>query len=169
VTTWLGASNITNNRLSRSRSGGWLLANVTVREAQGLLQTRYHLYTAPGGGKIRLACEEYSLPDAIREYVDLIMPTVHLSDAPALAVSPSSCRESKKLQEEPKGHRQSRTARHLAGSETETNISFPLSTCSEYTTPDCLRAMYVIPKRQYKPSQQHVWYLPNNLVVTAPQ
>jgi tripeptidyl-peptidase-1 len=146
VTTWLGASNITKSQLSRSRSGGWLLANVTVRDAQDLLQTRYHLYTAPGGAKTRLACEEYSLPDAIREYVDFIMPTVHLGAAPALTIPPSSRRKSKKLQEEAKDHRQSRTARHFAGSETETNISFPLSTCSEHTTPDCLRAMYGIPR-----------------------
>jgi tripeptidyl-peptidase-1 len=74
------------------------------------------------------------------------MPTVHLGAAPAPAIPPSSRQKFKNLLENPKVHRKSRTPRHFAGSKTETNISFPLSTCSEYITPECLRAIYGIPR-----------------------
>ncbi|KIN08321.1 hypothetical protein OIDMADRAFT_187653 [Oidiodendron maius Zn] len=133
VVQWLNESNISPQRLSRSHDGGWIMFNATVAETQKLLKTEYFFYTSVSAGTTELATDKYILPDGIRSHVDFIIPTVHLGAGTASQPTQSPGRF---------GTKPVSAAKNIQSS---ADISFPLSSCYNYTTPDCLRAMYGIP------------------------
>lgn len=51
VTAWLTTAGISANRLRLSSNKGWLHLNVTVSEAEKLLDAEYHMYTHSSGDK----------------------------------------------------------------------------------------------------------------------
>ncbi|KAH9848040.1 subtilisin-like protein [Lenzites betulinus] len=65
-------------RIRLSQSGAWIMANVTVDEAEQLLGTEYYVYSHEEGGVEHLACHDrYHLPAHVSKHVDLITPTIH--------------------------------------------------------------------------------------------
>ncbi|KAI0824504.1 subtilisin-like protein [Trametes gibbosa] len=65
-------------RIALSQNGAWILANVTVDEAEQLLGTEYYVYEHEGDGREHLACHgRYHLPQHVSMHVDLITPTLH--------------------------------------------------------------------------------------------
>ncbi|KAI0357925.1 subtilisin-like protein [Trametes cingulata] len=66
------------DRIKLSKSGSWLLANVTVEEAEQLLGTEYYVYEHAEDGREHLAChQKYHVPEHVSKHVDLITPTIH--------------------------------------------------------------------------------------------
>jgi tripeptidyl-peptidase-1 len=90
-------------------------------------------------GKDHLACEEYSVPPHIQEHIDFIKPTVHFDayvkpkrkrrDLPGREISERSMKVKPFPIVRP-------------GAEVTSQVQYSLSNCDQYTTPECLRALY---------------------------
>lgn len=99
VVGWLEDEGIERQRVKVSGNGGWVEVKASVEEVESLLKTEYHAYEHPSGAKqigmfvphtmnlhdadidmtVYEGCESYSLPEHIREHVDLVKPTVHFN------------------------------------------------------------------------------------------
>lgn len=142
VKEWLSAHGISSDRVEQSQSLGWLNFDATVDEAESLLKTKYHIYEHEKTGQPHVACEEYSLPAALKDKVDFITPTLHF-DAKVIA-------RDEKVQKRAVGE-------HInPGSPSsgnlpklvpiaKSNIIKELSECDQQITPDCLRTLYKFP------------------------
>ncbi|OCH90820.1 subtilisin-like protein [Obba rivulosa] len=129
VRTWLADNGIHEYRTRLSQGGGWILADVTVEEAEALLDTDYYVYEKPAGGKEHIACDSaYHLPEHISEHVELIMPTLHF-DLPKR-------RSVVKRTSKPGVGGGPRVGQKI-------KVVFnDLAHCDEQITLDCLRALY---------------------------
>ncbi|OSD00616.1 subtilisin-like protein [Trametes coccinea BRFM310] len=79
VRSWLVKDGqIGADRITVSQSGAWILANVTVAEAEELLGTEYYVYQHGQDGREHLACHQaYHVPEHVSKHVDVITPTLH--------------------------------------------------------------------------------------------
>ena len=77
VTQWLEESGISSSRISQSPNKGWLNFGATVKEAEKLLYTQYHILEHTTRGHLTVACDEYHVPKHVREHVDFITPGIH--------------------------------------------------------------------------------------------
>ena len=79
VRQWLvGDGVIDTGRIALSKSGNWVMANVTVAEAERLLGTEYFVYEHAEDGREHIACHgAYHLPETVSKHVDLITPILH--------------------------------------------------------------------------------------------
>ena len=79
VREWLVEDgSIDAGRIALSKSGNWVMANVTVAEAERLLGTQYFVYEHAEDGREHVACHgAYHLPETVSKHVDLITPTLH--------------------------------------------------------------------------------------------
>ncbi|KAJ7119731.1 subtilisin-like protein [Mycena epipterygia] len=135
VKNWLIDSGLSDDRLRLSASRGWIAANVTVEEAEKLLQTEYHVYTHPSGAE-QFGCHDYSVPAHIQEHIDLIKPTIQFNHRVAA----------------PKSKKRSinHPSTNVKTNGVHVNTKTSLATCDQIITPDCLRALYNF---HYTPSQ----------------
>ncbi|KAH9856376.1 subtilisin-like protein [Lenzites betulinus] len=71
VRTWLVEDGrIGAERIALSKSGAWIMANVTVTEAEKLLGTEYYVYEHEEGGREHIACHSsYYIPEHATEIV----------------------------------------------------------------------------------------------------
>ena len=77
VRQWLQTEGIATSRL-RYDPNGWIVANVTVKEAESLLKTEYSIYEHGETGAKHVACGKgYYLPQHVSEHVDFVTPTIH--------------------------------------------------------------------------------------------
>ncbi|KUJ13731.1 subtilisin-like protein [Mollisia scopiformis] len=76
VKQWLANHGISESRIEISKSSSWIMFNSTIEEAETLMQTKYQVYEHPKTKKPHVACEEYSVPIEIKEYIDFITPTI---------------------------------------------------------------------------------------------
>ncbi|MCJ1419206.1 hypothetical protein MMC32_005559 [Xylographa parallela] len=157
VRDWLVSSGIEAERISQSQSLGWLNLEVSVAEAEALLKTKYHKYVHKNG-QPHVSCTEYHVPEHVKQHVDFITPTVHFDaklsppkdkvnpkikrSAPTAAagtnVSPGKAKTI--------GSPGSASLPKLGAADINIfGFGADLSTCDEFITPDCLRALYKIP------------------------
>ena len=148
VRNWLVTSGIESSRISLSRGKNWLHFDATISEAEGLLHTKYKVFTHASSGQNHIACEEYKIPHELSSHIDLIMPTVHFDT---------------KIVEGPGGERKRDIPINLQpgryngflpkkgvtikgpGASPNAAVPFSLTTCNTQITPDCLRALYNLP------------------------
>lgn len=77
VRQWLQDEGIATSRL-RYDPNGWVVANVTVKEAESLLKTEYSIYEHAETSTKHVACGKgYYLPQHVSEHVDFVTPTIH--------------------------------------------------------------------------------------------
>ncbi|CCM05401.1 uncharacterized protein FIBRA_07617 [Fibroporia radiculosa] len=142
VRKWLFESGIEEHRVKLSPSGGWMLANVTVEEAEQLLGTEYYVYQHDEAETEHIACaDRYHLPEDVSKHVEIITPTLHF-DLKLKRRAPTLNKRN-----QPSG------SARLVG-QPGFGPSFPKTTgsaeklftgiadCDEQITPDCLRALY---------------------------
>ena len=142
-------SGIESSRIYLSHGRNWLEFNASVVEVESLLRTKYKFYTHESG-QGHLACDEYSVPEAIRKHVDLIMPTVHFDTK--IASGPEGNRKKRDI---PPGiqpgnpnntgfkPKQGKIISNPASPQAaQPDVSYTLANCNQYVTPDCLRALY---------------------------
>ena len=117
------------------------MVNVTVAAAEDLLHTEYHVYEH-GSGHSHLACTSYSVPQAVREHVDFITPTLHFDIA-------LGKRGKRKVQDgvgKAVGNPgDSHGPVHLQTDGVVKSSFSELSQCDTKITPLCLRALYGLP------------------------
>ena len=77
VQAWLADAGINEDKVTLSHSGGFLKFDATVKEAEGLLQTNYHVYQNKKSGQEHVGCDDFKLPSNLREHVDFIRPTIN--------------------------------------------------------------------------------------------
>lgn len=77
VWDWLVQSGVNATRIKGYQNKGWLAVDMPVSEAEALFRTEY--YEVEHKGAWRLGCDEYYLPQHIREHIDYITPGVKLS------------------------------------------------------------------------------------------
>ncbi|KAI0048067.1 subtilisin-like protein [Auriscalpium vulgare] len=133
VKRWLVDAGLAPERVGVSYNKGWIEVNVTVSEAESLLQTEYHVYAHPSGVE-QIGCQSYSVREHVREHVDLVRPTVHFNHRAAGA---SSRRFHKRS-----AHRPDALSDDIPGVKVDHKPTMP--ECDRYTTPACLRALYNI-------------------------
>lgn len=119
-----------------SKGNNWFKFDASVEEAESLLRTKYHVYTNSETGKDHLACEDYSVPAHIREHIDFITPTVHF-DAIVKTKKKRRDLQGRDIQTKP-------VPIAVPGPEVAPTpqVVYNLANCYEYTTPDCIRALY---------------------------
>ncbi|KAI1177804.1 peptidase S8/S53 domain-containing protein [Nemania sp. FL0916] len=78
VLNWLVDSGIELPRITLSKGHNWVEFSGTVEEAERLFSTEYWHYQHVENGGLRLAVDEYSLPEHVQKHVDFVMPTVQL-------------------------------------------------------------------------------------------
>ena len=168
IVTWLNQSGIAMHRLHRSHCGGWLSFNASVHEAEQLLRTRYHLYERRTTGDLHAGCEEYSIPAWIRQHVDFITPTIHFDEHNKLKRGTSNLSEGKPGHHKSIEHPDEVLGKHRGSNKQLTTAP---TKCDQFTTLDCLRALYNIPTSNHShPSNSlgivefsPVSYLPEDL------
>jgi hypothetical protein len=145
VTGWLAEAGII--KVTQSQSLNWINANVPVAKAERLLQTSYFEYIHESG-KSHVACEEYSVPEHLRDHIDFITPTVHFD---AKANQPTKRSTDLKPAVQPaKAKSIGSATSNVASPKTDSEIPLgeiiaELKQCDTYITPDCLRALYLLP------------------------
>lgn len=77
VISWLADNGISNDRVKQSQSLSWVHVNMTVSEAEKLLDAKYYEYKHSLSDDAHIACDEYSLPEELVQHIDFITPTVH--------------------------------------------------------------------------------------------
>lgn len=134
VRRWLTGpeGNIGGHRIKLAPSRGWIELNVTVEEAERLLNTEYHLYTHKTGVR-HVACTSYHLPEYVAPHVDVITPSVHFN----AILDKRSRLPTKKIGEPGAGS----VTPVLYRSDIKT-LYEALDHCHEQVTPLCLRALY---------------------------
>jgi tripeptidyl-peptidase-1 len=128
---WLLSTGIRSEHISHFRIG-WLEVNVTVNEAEQLLRTEYHIFERTDTGTVHIACNEYSVPRDIQQHIDFITPTI------GFTATAKKIRRSVSVLTSPV----SRTRLNSV----DINPDDDLSTCAASITPNCLRALYGIPR-----------------------
>jgi tripeptidyl-peptidase-1 len=161
VLEWLVEHGIPGDRVKQSQSLNWMHVDVTVSEAEGLLNTQYFEYKHAMTGQSHVACEEYSLPEDIKQHIDFVTPTVHFDAKVENPKKRRSLNENEiaiaKRQTSATGHNVQPGIGHTIGSpgdkslpknggkvSWETVIN-ELENCDVSIVPDCLRALYEFP------------------------
>ncbi|KAJ7800197.1 subtilisin-like protein [Mycena olivaceomarginata] len=122
------------DKIRLSAGGDILNLDVTIAEAESLLETEYYLYSDNEDGSVRVGCHEgYTLPEHISKHVELVWPTVHFGGPRALSRRGESISKSS-----------SRIGRDSGGSKTpiENIAALAEADCDTSVTLDCLRALY---------------------------
>ncbi len=167
VADWLAENGVT--QYSQSQGLNWITADVSVSTAERLLQTEYFEYVHESG-KSHVACEEYSVPDYLRDHIDFITPTVHFD---------AKLDQRRKRSTDPKPAVQPAKAKsigsatsNIAAPKTDGEIPFgeiiaELKQCDTYITPDCLRALYLFPPHfpEHPGSESHLVTIQNFIAV----
>nr|POF27611.1 tripeptidyl-peptidase sed1 [Quercus suber] len=126
---WLESVGIHPSRIAHSTGRNWIEFTATVAEAESMFNTQYHRFAHKETGAHRLACDEYSLPQSVRQHIDFVMPTIQLDGLQPVA------------QKEPA---------YLAPVN-QTGLT-GTTNCSKLITIDCLRAIYNLPVAKYNHS-----------------
>ncbi|KAI9667642.1 MAG: hypothetical protein M1821_000459 [Bathelium mastoideum] len=151
VTQWLEESGISSSRIRQSANKVWLNFGATVREAERLLYTDYHIFEHRMKGDMAVACDQYHLPKHVREHVDFITPGIHVGHLRMYPDDNVSSRKELKKRKDQKfrkrltGYPIKVSKKHSPAAPMAHNSS-DLSTCDVAITPACLAALYKIPE-----------------------
>ncbi|OCH89202.1 subtilisin-like protein [Obba rivulosa] len=137
VHSWLVESGIDVSRIRLSASGAWVQANVTIVEAERLLETEYYIYEHEETAGKHIACGQgYTLPAAVAPHVDIVLPTIHF-DAKRRG------RRSMKRSGSGPGNAAGSSGRPVADANANTS---ELANCDKNITLACLRVLYNFPE-----------------------
>ncbi|KAI0777487.1 subtilisin-like protein [Trametes elegans] len=125
VNSWLKDNGVTSTSLSPA--GDWISIDVPVSKANSLLNTSFSVFQHLATGAEAVRTLSYSLPENLRDHVDLVYPTVSFPTPIEQNRAASSAASTAVLS--PRGN-----ARRDLG-----------SVCGNGTTPACLQELYGIP------------------------
>ncbi|KAJ7203551.1 subtilisin-like protein [Mycena pura] len=136
VHAWLTAhdAGIRADKIRLSANGDILTLNVTIAEAERLLQAEYYVYSDDEDGSVRVGCHGgYTLPAHVAKHVDFVWPTVHFGGPRG-----SFSRRSESISPP------SRFGREAGASKIpiENLADLATSGCDTSVTLDCLRELY---------------------------
>jgi tripeptidyl-peptidase I len=116
---WLGSEGIPESDIKDD--GDWITFKVTVAEAENMLKTHFYYFHNKNAGIKRIRTLQYSIPQALHGYVQMIQPTTRFGQIrPQASMVMGSVKAESKYH--PSGY----------------NVSF----CNTTITPDCIRGLY---------------------------
>lgn len=192
VFEWLQDAGFERERVKYTKSKGSVVVNMSLEEAEDLLNTSYELYTHPTASRPHLACTSYSVPESIKHHIDFISPTLHF-DVPLGGHRSKQSPPAIERIAKPRSKRDSGSAAvvpgvakslgkpsdagaypvnlHTDGTVSQNTISSlinQLENCDTHITPVCLEALYKFtPKTQLaskKNSYGIVEYTPQSYI-----
>ncbi|KAJ6498356.1 subtilisin-like protein, partial [Mycena vitilis] len=135
VHSWLTHdAGIDADKIKHSSNDDILQLNVTIAEAERLLQAEYYVYSDDTDGTVRVGCHGgYTLPAHVEKHIDFVWPTVHFGGARAGISSRSEL-----------GSPSSRFGREAGASKIPIAdlADFATAGCDTSATLDCLRELY---------------------------
>ncbi|CAK7270742.1 hypothetical protein SEPCBS119000_004242 [Sporothrix epigloea] len=150
VVDWLTSAGIHIDRISQSANRQWIQFDATVSEAEDLLMTDYHVYKHVESGASDLAAENYHVPAHVQEHIDYVTPGIRLR------------RDVDKFHDLQRRQQiGAEDSRFQLMSPTNTGTTalngandyyfdpkdwVNSTTCGGYTTPECVRYQYKIPR-----------------------
>ena len=143
-------SGIDPARISHSTNKQWVQFDAKVHEAERLLKTKYYHYEHAATGSKHVACDEYYVPEHLKDHIDYVTPGLKLL-AGGKASNGRSL-DARKRELEKRGFRTSAN-QPFSPPIPGPNITIPLTTlnatefelahCDQYITPPCIALMYV--------------------------
>ncbi|KAF8173956.1 Pro-kumamolisin, activation domain-containing protein [Mycena galopus ATCC 62051] len=124
---------IHEDRIKLSSNGDILQLNLTIAEAEGLLQSEYYVY-GDEDGAVHLGCHDgYTLPEHVSKHVDFVWPTIHFGGMSSLSRGSDSISLASSFFGQESGASKM-PIEHLA--------TFAEAGCDTSVTLDCLRSLY---------------------------
>lgn len=74
VKAWLVKSGIPADKITLSKSKGWLTFETTVDKLQSLVKADFHVYENLQSRNDHIGTDEYSLPPDVARFVDFVLP-----------------------------------------------------------------------------------------------
>ncbi|KAI0885109.1 subtilisin-like protein [Annulohypoxylon maeteangense] len=174
IKDWLVEAGIPSRNISQSSNKQWVQFDASVDEVEKLLMADYHVWEHVSTGVKDIACDEYHVPKQVKEHIDYITPGIKLmghgntqqplSKKRGEVGVGSHLRFSERVSESELAKSMSERSRNAASSKKAmgpgvTGFAEPVGTahiesgnftlpggCDQYVTPDCIRALYGIPK-----------------------
>ncbi|KAM5532589.1 hypothetical protein V8D89_013715 [Ganoderma adspersum] len=120
-------------KIRLSPNGGALHLDVTIAEAENILESKYYVYRHSKDGNERVAFESaYTLPEHVAKHVDLVTPSLHLPRSDASLAKRAG--NGKPIFARPSGAPKAA----ISDSEVPTGADH----CDTYVTLECLRKLY---------------------------
>lgn len=113
--------------------------DATVKDAEALLNTKYHAYKDVWTGEEHISCDHYSIPEHLRGHIELITPTTSV-----MKQHRNSLTNNQKLLNNHLSTAKP-TTKLASRSKLSTDLSNDLSKCNETIAPQCIKALYKIP------------------------
>ncbi|KAH8079080.1 subtilisin-like protein [Cristinia sonorae] len=166
VREWLALEGVDASRMKLSKTGGWLEATVSVKEAEALLRTQYSVYEHEETGTQHIACgSAYHLPEHVSKHVELVTPTLHFDvklkrdTGEGFNKRTAGPGFAKSIGKPGSGVVNPKTTGRI----NIKSIFQELSQCDQFITPNCIRALYdyvYVPLAPKKNSYGIVEYTP---------
>ncbi|KAF2156079.1 tripeptidyl-peptidase-like protein [Myriangium duriaei CBS 260.36] len=120
VIAWLKESGISAEHIVDD--GEWINFWTDVAGAEKMLDTKFQIYGAKQKDLEKIRTLQYSVPEELHKYIDMIQPTTRF------------------------GQLQAQTSQvhdvHILGDASSANVAAVNATCNSTVTPDCLRSLY---------------------------
>lgn len=123
VTSWLIGQALSANAIQNN--GNWLALQLSVEQAENLLQTKFHDYKSTTTGEVRTLTLQYSVPTSLIGVLETMQPTTDFSEVQGL----------------PQIQAYGPDLSNLSTVSTEVT----LSECNTQITPACLQSLYGLP------------------------
>jgi tripeptidyl-peptidase-1 len=121
VTSWLTEQTLSSNAIQNN--GNWLAFQLSVEQAENLLQTKFYDYKSTTTGEVRTLTLQYSVPKSLTGFIETIQPTTDFSEV--------------------RGSPQIQTyGPDLSNLST---LSTDTTACNKQITPACLQSLYGLP------------------------
>jgi len=141
VKTWLLSSGIDDSRIKVHGSRGHVNFRATVEEMEKLFAAQYHLFENVHTGDLTISCDQYHVPQSVKEHVDFVSPTIGfvIDSVPGL--------KKRSLDSGPPGHSHGwmppfRKPMHWFPPHGNADS---IANCSGLVTPACIKALYGLP------------------------
>jgi len=154
IRSWLEEAGIASHRVSQSVNKQWMQFDAAVEEVEQLLKTKFHIWEHLPTGRANIACDEYHVPEHVTEHVDYITPGIKLFTAggqerereETLEKRIMDVTQNKDKDKDKKKKPTPPPMKPLPISIDAVKASPDLSICDAVATPDCIAALYNIPK-----------------------
>lgn len=167
VMDWLIASGISSDSVKLSKGKNWINLEASADQAESLLNTKYHVYEHGVTGQPHIGCDEYSLPKHLKDHIDFVTPSLHFDTRVTERSNKFEKRNVVPNTGKQIGQPSSGSTPHLGQWINKSQFITQLEQCDEQITPNCLRALYQIPKstgKSVKNSYGIVEYTPQAYV-----
>ncbi|KAK9776698.1 putative Peptidase S53 domain-containing protein [Seiridium cardinale] len=152
VKGWIASFGIEPSRIAHSDSKGWLAFDASASEVEAMFDTQFYEYSLGDTGKVRIGCDEYSVPEHLLPHIDFIKPGVKMMPVVKRNVpNPAHKKRFSRGPKKPDGRvsiKENPFANdYPLGYKSAAAEALPddLQGCGQNITPPCYRALYDIP------------------------